>query len=147
MQDQTSLWIALISTIISSGVISAIIISILNRKKIKAEIDKMETSSEIQVGKIGLEYAKTFKEELDALRKRLKSIEDDYDLLVSEHMSLKIKYKELENKYDLLQISYAKAKEISDKLYVDINEKYTDLIKRYGKLLEEYDILKDKGKD
>lgn len=103
----TNLLVTIIVAVLGSSVITAVVSSIVNRKKTQAETKQITVSSEIELSGATLNYAKEVKAMYDDLKrdynemkKKSEQQEDKIDELQSKHEDLETKYEELQVKYD-----------------------------------------------
>ena len=98
----TNILVAIISAVLGSSLVTAIVSWIINRKKTEAEVKQITVSSEIELSGATLNYAK----EVKAM----------YDDLKRDYNELKKKNAELEGKIDMLQKKYDCVVEFLEKL-------------------------------
>ena len=94
MVDANTLTV-IISMVLGSSVIAAIVSWFINRKKTEAEIKQITVSSEIELSGATLNYAKEVKAMYDDLRR-------DYNEIKQENARLEMQVEELQNKYNRL---------------------------------------------
>lgn len=88
----TNILVAIISAVLGSSLVTAIVSWVINRKKTEAEVKQITVSSEIELSGATLNYAKEVKAMYDDLKK-------DYN-------EMKHKYAEQEEKINMLQRKY-----------------------------------------
>lgn len=91
-----TLAVPIVVAVLSSNVITAIVSSFINRRKLKAETKSLEATSENTINKTILEYS-------DGLREDIKELREELSTAREIHETLRDDYEELFKKCALLE--------------------------------------------